>query len=117
MQPTFFVHFFTVVLHDYNVKLPETSQLHVFFVHFFFFTVPHFHLALVAASISHFVTTVTKFSSCSFNKKMSPLFFYLSLEISVALFLVELRGPAAYFLFFPVFLLLYIPNLWTCQLI
>ena len=25
----FFVHFFTVVLNDYNVKLPETSQLHV----------------------------------------------------------------------------------------
>ena len=24
-QHTFFVHFFTVVLHDYNVKLPETS--------------------------------------------------------------------------------------------
>ena len=26
---TFFVHFFDVVLHDYNVKLPETSSLHV----------------------------------------------------------------------------------------
>ena len=25
MQGTFFVHFFAVVLHDYNVKLPETS--------------------------------------------------------------------------------------------
>ena len=24
VQHTFFVHFFTVVLHDYNVKLPET---------------------------------------------------------------------------------------------
>ena len=70
----FFVHFFAVVLHDYNVKLRETSQLHVFFVHFFF-TAAHFHLALVAASISHFVTAVTKFSCCSSNKKMSPLFF------------------------------------------
>ena len=39
--------------------------------------------------------------------------FYLSLQISVALFLAELRWPAAYFLFFSVFLLLYIPNLWT----
>ena len=29
-QHTFFVHFFAVVLHDYNVKLPETSQSHVF---------------------------------------------------------------------------------------
>ena len=25
VQLTFFVHFFAVVLHDYNVKLPETS--------------------------------------------------------------------------------------------
>ena len=25
VQVTFFVHFFAVVLHDYNVKLPETS--------------------------------------------------------------------------------------------
>ena len=25
VQHTFLVHFFAVVLHDYNVKLPETS--------------------------------------------------------------------------------------------
>ena len=25
VQHTFFVHFFAVVLHDYKVKLPETS--------------------------------------------------------------------------------------------
>ena len=68
---------------------------------------------LVAASTSHFVTAVTKFSCCSSNKKMSPLVFYLSLQTSVALFLVELRWPAAYFLFFSVFLVLYIRNLWT----
>ena len=41
----------------------------------FFFTAAHFHLALVAANISHFVTTATKLSCCSSNKKMSPLFF------------------------------------------
>ena len=29
VQHTFFVHFLAVVLHDYNVKLPETSWLHV----------------------------------------------------------------------------------------
>ena len=29
VQHTFFVHFFAIVLHDLNVKLPETSQLHV----------------------------------------------------------------------------------------
>ena len=50
VQHSFFVHFFTVVLHDYNEKLPETSWLHVLyggnvvrvFVHFFS-TVAHFH--------------------------------------------------------------------------
>ena len=57
----------------------------------FFFTAAHFHLALVAASISHFFTTTTKFSCCSPNKKMSPLFFYLLLYISVTLFLDEFR--------------------------
>ena len=30
VQHTLFVHFFAVVLHDYNVKLPETFLLHVF---------------------------------------------------------------------------------------
>ena len=81
VQHTFFVHFFAFVLHDYNVKLPETSQLHVLWrkcrkcSRSLFFTAAHFHLALVAASISHFVTAATKFSCCSSNKKMSPLFF------------------------------------------
>ena len=41
----------------------------------FTFFSAHFHLALVAASISHFVTAATKFSCFSSNKKMSPLFF------------------------------------------
>ena len=45
-----------------------------------------------------------------FFKRKNVSFFYLSLQISVALFLVELRWPAAYFLFFSVFLLLYISN-------
>ena len=71
----------------------------------FFFTAAHFHLALVTASISHFVTAATKFLCCSSNKN--------SLKISVALFLVELRWPATYFLFFSVLLLLYIPNWWA----
>ena len=43
--------------------------------------------------------------------------FYPSLKTfsSVTLFLLELRWPAAYFLFFSVFLLLYIPNLRTWE--
>ena len=51
VQHTFFVHFFAVVLHDYNAKLPETSWLrfmeeisYVFL--FIFFTVAHFHVGV-----------------------------------------------------------------------
>ena len=47
---TFYVHFFVVVLHDYNVKLPETSPLHdlwrkcrTIFFFFFFFHYRSFH--------------------------------------------------------------------------
>ena len=40
--------------------------------------VVNFHLVLVGASISHFVTAATKFSCCSSNKIMSHVF-YLSL--------------------------------------
>ena len=55
----------------------------------FFFTAAHFHLALVTANISLFVTAATKFSCCSSNKKCLLCFLY------VAFFLVELRWPAA----------------------
>ena len=33
VQHTFFVHFFAVVLHAYNEKIPETSWLHVLWIH------------------------------------------------------------------------------------
>ena len=117
VQHTFFVHFFAVVLHDYNVKLPETSlkeMSHAFLFTFFFYCrscSPGFHwwplafLMLSPPLLQNFHVV--------FPTKKSPLFFYLSLQISVALFIVELRWPAAYFLFFSVFLLLCIPNLWT----
>ena len=42
---------------------------------FTFFRCRSYSLTLVDASISHFVTAATKFSCCSSNKKMSPLFF------------------------------------------
>ena len=83
VQHTFFVHFFAVVLHDYNVKLPETSLLHVFWGKCrtcsppLFFHCRSFSPCIGAASISHFVTAATKFSCCSSNKKkISPLFFF-----------------------------------------
>ena len=47
---------------------------YVFSFTFFFFTVAHFHLALVAASISHFATAATNFS-CYPSKKSFLCFF------------------------------------------
>ena len=78
VQHTFFVHFFVVVLLDYNVKLSQPflrRKCRSCSRSLFFFTAAHFHLASVAASISHLVTAATKFSCCSSNKKMSPLVF------------------------------------------
>ena len=73
MQHTFFVHFFAVVLHNDNVKLPETSELHVFVeemlyvVLFTFFSMPLI-FTLVAASISHFLTAGIKLAFYSSNE-------------------------------------------------
>ena len=78
MQHTFFVHFFAVVLHDQNVKLPESffmEEMSYVFSFTFFFTAAHFHLALVAASISHFVNAAKNFQVVPETKKMSILFF------------------------------------------
>ena len=72
----------------------------------FFFTAAHFHLALVAASISHFVTAATKFSCCSSNKKCLLCFLSLALDLCHPFS----RWVALAYRFFSVFLLLYIPN-------
>ena len=99
-----FVHFFAVVLYDYNVKLPETSQLHVLWricgSSSLLFTAAHFHLALEAASISHFVSAAAKFPCCSSNKKkMSPLFFYLCSKSLSPFFSLSFPGPPPTFSF------------------
>ena len=73
-----------VVLHDCNVKLPETSlkEMSHAFLFTFFFTAAHFHLALVATIISHVVTAaITKFSCRSSNKKVSFVFLSLALDL------------------------------------
>ena len=112
---TFFVHFFAIVLHDYNVKLPETFLWRKCRMcsRSLFFTAAHFLLALVAASI---VTAATKFSCCSSNKKMSPLLFICRSRSLSPFFSSSFTGLPL-FLFFSVLLLLHIPNLWTWQLI
>ena len=47
----------------------------------YFFTAAHFHLALVATSISHFVTAATEFSCCSSKKKCLLCFLSLALDL------------------------------------
>ena len=74
-----YYYFFAVIFHNYQVKLPETSYNVVtrfmeemsYVFSFTFFNAAHFHLALVAASISRFLTAVTKVSCCSSNNPSS----------------------------------------------
>ena len=68
-----------------------------------FFTAADFFLALVATSISHFVTTVSKFSCCSFNKKMSPLFFISRSRSLSPFFSLSFAGLPPTFPFSPSF--------------
>ena len=106
MQHTFFVHFFAAVLHDYNVKLPETSQLHIlcrkcrpcsrslsFYCRSFsLFIGGPLTFLIFLPPLQNFRVVLPTTKKC--------LLRFLSLQISVALFLVELRWPVAYFLFF-----------------
>ena len=82
----FFVHFFAVVLHDGNVRLPETSELHVLLRKFYMWSCSRFSLPLifnlVAASISHFLMHRRyKIFMLFFKRNWSPLFFYLWLYL------------------------------------
>ena len=111
VQLTCFVLFFPVVLHENNMKLPETSWLKVLwrkwrtcFLFTIFFSLPLI-FTLVATSISQFLTAATKFLCCSVQQKTSPLF-YLSLWLYVGLFLVELHWLVTYILLFSVFFFL-----------
>ena len=52
-----------------------------------FFTAAHFQLALVAASICHFVTAATKFSCCSVPTKNVSFVFFVCLSVFFFLFL------------------------------
>ena len=74
------MHFFAVVLHDGNVRLPETSELHVLWSKFYMWSCSRFSLPLifnlVAASISHFLMHRRyKIFMLFFKRNWSPLFF------------------------------------------
>ena len=115
----FFVYFIAVDLHDYNVKLPETSWLHVlcrkrrtcscfpFFSLSLIFT-------LVAASISLFLTTATKFHVVPPTKSVS--FVFSLSRCSCSSRWASLACPLLS-LFLCLSQFLYFPNLWTWQLI
>ena len=101
MQHTFFVHFFAFVLHDYNVKLPETflwRQCRKCSCSLFFHCCPfspcidgrqHCHRGYKILMLMLFL-----------QQKNVSFVFYLSLQISVALFLVKFRWPIAFSLSF-----------------
>ena len=80
----------------------------------FFFPAAHFHLSLVAASISHFLTIATNFHGVLPTKNVSFVLYSRSRSLSL-FFLDEICWPAAYFLFFSVFLFLYI-DFMECEL-
>ena len=99
----FLVYFIAVALHDYNVKLAETSWLHVLcrkrrtcscspFFHCRSFS-PWWPLAFLSFSplLQNFMLFL--------QQKVSPLFF---LSLALAVLFVELRWPVLYFLFFSV---------------
>ena len=69
--------------------------------------------------ISHFVTAATKFSCCSSNKEMSPLFFISrsrSLSPFISLSFAGLPPTFSFSLSFSGPIIIYIiPNLWTWQ--
>ena len=87
-------HFFCTILCSCFARLQRESsrnllQLHILWrkcrtcSHLLFFTAAHFHLPLVAASISYFLTATAKFSCCSSNKKNVSFVVYLLLQISL----------------------------------
>ena len=88
VQHTFLVHFFSLVLRDYMVKIPETSWLHLLWrkchVSSCYPSLPLF-FTILGASISHFLTAALKFSRFSSNETGHLPFLSLSLALSLLL--------------------------------
>ena len=76
-----FLHFFAVVLHDYNVKLPETTQLHVLLrecrtcSRSLFFHCRSFSPCIGGRQHFSFCHRRYKIVMLFFQQKMSPMFF------------------------------------------
>ena len=124
VQLTFFLHFFAVVLHDYTVKLPETSQLHVLWrkcrtcSHSLIVLLPViFILHWWSLAFRILSTPLQNFHVVLPTKKMSPSFFLSRSRSLSPFFSLSFAGLQPDFLFFSIFLLLYIPNLQTCKTI
>ena len=93
VQHTFFVHFFVVVLHDYNVKLPETSWLVTRFMEEITYVFLSTFCSLLLIPFSPrwpvaFLIFSPPLQNCHvvLPKKMYPLFFisrFSSLSLSV----------------------------------
>ena len=88
----FVVHFFAVVLHDYNVAsrnfLVTRFMEEMLYVFLFTFLFPATHFHLGAASISHFLTAAIKFSCYSYDE--IGLLCFLSLASSFSVIHVSL---------------------------
>ena len=91
----FFIHFFfAVVLHDHNVKLGQKLPSYKFYgenvvcVPVPFFSLPLI-FTLVAASISHFLTSAITFSPYSSNK--IGLLCFLSLALALSLLCTSMQ--------------------------
>ena len=118
----FFCTFLAVVLHDYNVKLPETSWLplvtrfmeEMYYVFLFAFCFhcrsfsPWWQLAFLT-----FLPPLQNFHVVPPTKNVS-LVFFISCSSSLSLFFsLSFAGLLPTCLIFSVFLFLYVPNLWT----
>ena len=107
----FFVHFFAVVLHDHNVKRPETffmEEMSCVFSFTFFFHCRSFSPCIAGWPLAFLILSppLQNFHVVLQTKNVSFVF-YLSLQISVALFLVGVRWPASFPLFLCLSLALY----------
>ena len=108
----FFVHFFAVVLHDHDVKRPETFLWRKCRTCSRFFHCRSFSPCIGGRQHFSFCHRRNKIFMLFFKQKMSPLFFISRSRSLLPFFSLRFAGLPL-FLFFSVFLWPYIPNVWT----